>query len=180
MEQRVYAQKTAMSFRRYLANLITPLIPPTRAYRLKRSIWCAAGVDAAASARLMSSVRIWTAGPVSIGSDTFLGHEVMIVGGDAPIHIGARCDLAPRVMLVTGTHLDGEAQRAAGQGVSHPISIGNGVWIGAGATILGGVEIGDGVMVAAGSLVNQSVPSQTVVGGVPARIIRQRLATGSS
>lgn len=54
------------------------------------------------------------------------------------------------------------------------ILIGNDVWIGNGVTILGGVRIGDGAVVAAGSVVVKDVPSYAIVGGNPARIIRDR------
>lgn len=162
------------TFPRYLVNLITKILPPTRFYGLKASLWRAAGIEVAEGARLVSSVHVWTSGKVSIGADTFIGHEVMIVGGDASVRIGARCDIAPRVLIVTGTHLDGGRERAAGPGVSRPVAIGDGVWIGAASTILGGVEIGDGAIVAAGSLVKDSVPPNIVVGGVPCRILRER------
>lgn len=54
------------------------------------------------------------------------------------------------------------------------VQIGNDVWIGANATILGGVSIGDGAIVAAGAVVTKDVPPYAIVGGVPARIIRYR------
>jgi maltose O-acetyltransferase len=165
-----------MSVRRYFANILVALLPPTRAFRLKALIWRWARVDIARNARLVSSVRIWTSGPVSIGSGTFIGHEVMIAGGEAPVRIGGSCDIAPRALLVTGTHVDGGSDRAAGAGLSHPISIGEGVWIGAASTILGGVEIGDGAMIAAGSLVNRSIPSHVVAAGVPCQVLRGRAA----
>lgn len=131
-------------------------------------------MDFAKDVRLISSVRIWSTGGLSIGPGTFIGHEVLIAGGDAPIRIGARCDIAPRVNLITGTHLDGGKQRAAGKGISLPITIGDGVWIGAGATVLGGVEIGEGAIIGAGSLCNKSVPAGMVAAGVPCRILRKR------
>jgi acetyltransferase-like isoleucine patch superfamily enzyme len=163
-----------LSVRRYAANFLTGLLPPTRCYRLKSAIWRAAGVDVCPTARLVSSVRIWTSGPVSIGPGAFLGHEVLIVGGNAPVRIGASCDLAPRVMLVTGTHLDGGAERAAGLGLSRPILIGNGTWIGASTTVLCGVEIGDGTVIGAGSVVNKSISAQVIAVGVPCAVIKDR------
>jgi acetyltransferase-like isoleucine patch superfamily enzyme len=164
-----------LSVRRYAANFLTGLLPKTRCYRLKSAIWRAAGVDICSTARLVSSVRIWTSGPVTIGSDAFLGHEVLIVGGDAPVRIGASCDLAPRVLLVTGTHLDGGAERAAGPGLSLPISIGTGAWIGAATTVLGGVSIGKGTVIGAGSLVKKSIPAQVIAVGVPCAMIKDRI-----
>ena len=53
-----------------------------------------------------------------------------------------------------------------------PIKIGNDVWIGAHATILAGVTIGNGAVIAAGAVVTKDVPINTIVGGVPARFIR--------
>lgn len=163
-----------LSLRRYVANVLIGLLPPTKFYRLKTSIWRAAGVDVARDARLVSSVRIWTSGPVSIGADTFIGHDVMIVGGDAPVRIGAKCDIAPRVLFVTGTHHDGGDERAAGQGYSLPIEIENGVWIGAGTTLLGGLTVGSGAMIGAGSLVNKSLRSGVVAIGSPCRVLKER------
>lgn len=169
-----------LTVRRYVANVLAGLLPPTRFYRLKASIWRMAGVDVDRDARLVSSVRIWTSGPVSIGADTFLGHEVMIVGGDAPVRIGARCDIAPRVLFVTGTHHDGGEERAAGEGYSKPIILADGVWIGAGATLLGGLEIGYGAMVGAGSVVNRSLPAGVVAAGSPCRVFRKRAITSQA
>ena len=52
------------------------------------------------------------------------------------------------------------------------VVIGNNVWIGSGANILGGITIGDNSIIAAGALVNKNVPSNVIVGGVPAKIIK--------
>ncbi len=64
-------------------------------------------------------------------------------------------------------------RRRAGRSIAAPVVIEPGSWIGARATILGGVTIGEGAVVAAGAVVTRSVPPDTLVGGVPATVIRE-------
>ena len=59
--------------------------------------------------------------------------------------------------------------------VHKPIKVGNHVWIGAGAIVLQGVEVGDGAVLAAGAVVVDDVPPYTIVGGVPAKKIGERV-----
>ncbi|QEQ57793.1 acyltransferase [Chlorobium phaeovibrioides] len=112
-------------------------------------------------------------GTLEIGGDTWVGHEVLVTGGDAEIKIGKYCDIAPRVLIVSGSHkISPDGLHVAGEGYSLPISIGNGCWIGAGAVILGGTVLGEHTVVAAGAVVKGSFPDRCVVAGVPAKIIR--------
>ncbi|MCX6501594.1 MAG: DapH/DapD/GlmU-related protein [Microbacterium sp.] len=60
----------------------------------------------------------------------------------------------------------------AGKSTFGEISIGEGVWVGSGAIILPGITIGDGAVVAAGAVVTRDVDPHTLVGGVPARVLR--------
>ncbi len=62
----------------------------------------------------------------------------------------------------------------SGRGDSYKTYIGNDVWIGHGAIIMGGVKIGDGAIVAAGAVVTKDVPPGAIVGGNPAKVIKQR------
>ena len=57
-------------------------------------------------------------------------------------------------------------------GIAKPVEIGNDVWIGGNVTILPGITIGNNVVVAAGAVVTKDVPDNCVVGGVPARILK--------
>lgn len=91
------------------------------------------------------------------------------------IRIGNGCAIGRNVMIMDFdahelTYSDGTKNR-----VTAPIMIGNHVWIGANATVLKGVTIGDGAVVAAGAVVTRDIPANTVVAGVPARIIKRNV-----
>lgn len=105
------------------------------------------------------------------GRNVFINHgcTAVVVGG---IDIGDDVLIGPNVQLISGGHpLDPETRRSAC--TSAPIKIGRGVWIGAGAMVLQGVTVGDDAVVAAGAVVSRDVPPRTLVGGVPARVIRE-------
>jgi acetyltransferase-like isoleucine patch superfamily enzyme len=78
--------------------------------------------------------------------------------------------IGPKVNLITENHPLDPANRKAL--ISKPIVVKRNAWIGAAATILPGVTIGENSVVAAGALVTSDVPPNTVVGGVPAKIIK--------
>jgi maltose O-acetyltransferase len=140
---------------------------------LKCRLLSICGVNIHPSARLCSSVKILTSGHLAIGADTFIGHEVLIAGGDSSITIGSYCDIAPRVTILSGSHEIAVAgPRAAGSGNSRPIVIEDGVWIGGGSIILGGVRIGQRSVVGAGSVVVRDIPPYSVAVGSPCRAIR--------
>ena len=109
--------------RTYCVHLALSVIPPTRCYGLKRALFRWAGLSVGSNTRIVSSVQVMTSGPVSIGNDTFIGHECLIVGGDARIEIGANVDISPRVTIVTGTHkIESDGPHVAGAGYSLPVS----------------------------------------------------------
>ena len=106
---------------------------------------------------------------IHIGKNVFLnmGCKFQDQGG---IYIGDGTLIGHNVVLATLNHAMSPSRR--GTMVPAPIHIGKNVWIGSNAAILPGVTIGDGAIVAAGAVVTRDVSENTIVGGVPARVIR--------
>lgn len=92
---------------------------------------------------------------ISIGEDTAIAHDVMIIDFDGH------------------TILEKEGEEYKKKPVSRPIKIGNHVWIGTKAVILKGVTIGDGAIIAAGAVVTKDVPAGCLAAGNPARVVKQ-------
>lgn len=111
-------------------------------------------------------------GPVRIGPRTRVGLGCTLIG---PVQLGQDVRLAQNVVLSGLNHNYEDIGRPiAEQGVTtHPISVGDGSWIGANATVVAGVRIGRNCVVAGGSVVTKDVPDYCVVAGNPARIVKQ-------
>lgn len=110
------------------------------------------------------------------GKNTKLGKGVFINAGcqfqdQGGITIGDGTLIGPKTVIATLNHNMNPAKRA--NLIPARVHIGKNVWIGANCTILPGVTIGDGAVVAAGAVVNKDVAPRTVVGGVPARVIKE-------
>ena len=87
------------------------------------------------------------------------------------ITVGNDTNISSHVKLITGSHDIDDPNYTAD---FLPIHIGHHCWIGTGAMILQGVNIGDGAVIAAGAVVSKDVEPWTVVGGIPAKVIRKR------
>jgi acetyltransferase-like isoleucine patch superfamily enzyme len=106
---------------------------------------------------------------IAIGKHVFINHacSFLDLGG---ITIEDHVLIGPRVTLVTENHpADPDQRRSL---MTKPIVIKQNAWIGANATILPGVTVGENAIVAAGAVVSKDVPANTVVGGVPAKFIK--------
>lgn len=90
-----------------------------------------------------------------------------------PITIGDNCMFGPNVQLYAATHPLHPVKRNSGLEYGKPITMGDNVWLGGGVVITPGVTLGDNVVVAAGSVVTKSFPDNCVIGGNPAKILKE-------
>jgi tetrahydrodipicolinate N-acetyltransferase len=110
---------------------------------------------------------------LSIGAGCHVGKAAFFDLADA-ITLEPRCTLSMRVTLLTHIDVGQSPLRDGPYPVERgPITIGEGAYIGANATILHGVRVGRNAVVAAGAVVRENVPDFAVVGGVPARVLKQ-------
>lgn len=109
---------------------------------------------------------------VAIGARTFVNYGCVLLDV-APIRIGADCQLATAVQLLTATHPVDPEPRRAGWEYAEPIAIGDNVWLGGGVIVCPGVTIGDDTVVGAGAVVTKDLPPRVVAVGNPARVMRE-------
>ncbi|GAF11565.1 maltose O-acetyltransferase [Bacillus sp. JCM 19046] len=108
---------------------------------------------------------------ISVGENFFANFDTVMLDV-CPINIGDDVMFGPGVHVYTATHpLDAE-ERISGVEYGKPVTIGDRVWVSGGAIINPGVTIGDNAVIASGAVVTKDVPSNVVVGGNPARIIK--------
>ena len=110
---------------------------------------------------------------IHIGRNSLVG-EFTVIRGQGGVTIGDRVYTSPLTQIIAVNHIfDDPAKPFVEQGITaQGINIEDDVWIGSGAIITDGVHIGKGAVVAAGAVVVNDVPAHTIVGGVPARILR--------
>lgn len=110
---------------------------------------------------------------IKIGRDSLIG-EYSVIRGQGGVEIGNRVYTSPFTQIIAVNHVFVDPTRPfVEQGITaEGIVIEDDVWLGAGAIITDGVRVGKGAVVAAGAVVTKDVPAHTVVGGVPAKLIK--------
>lgn len=154
--------------RRMLNRLaVLPVLPFRARCAALNALGCRIGSDV----RLSPGVVI--NGPrLAIGSGSFVAAGVLF-DADAQITVGRRVHLGPYARLITQSHRIGPPEQRAGEATASAIAIGDGAWIGAQATVLGGVTVGPGAVVAAGAVVISNCDGNTLYAGVPATAMRR-------
>ncbi|MBO5426953.1 MAG: acyltransferase [Prevotella sp.] len=131
---------------------------------------------------MSSDIRgLWN---LSIGDGTSIPKGSTIYCTDAPLTIGRKVIFGPRPTIITGDHrtdiigkyiIDVTVQEKLPEN-DQPVVIEDDVWCGANVTILKGVTIGRGSVIAAGAVVTKSFPPYSIIGGVPARLLKRRFS----
>ena len=159
------------------------------------------GVRIDPSARVSPEARIHPRGcQMSIGADTSIAANAIVQGNitigdhcsvqtgsilvgfgsteesEGRIHIGNRVRIAPFVQMIAANHIFADTERSImEQGIeAHSITIEDDVWVAGRVIITAGVTIGRGSVIAAGAVVTKNVAPWSIMGGVPARLIRKR------
>ncbi len=112
-------------------------------------------IDLADGVNIGFNCEVFSASRVAIGAGTLLAAYTYVIGGDHDFSDPSKS------ILEQGRKSDG-------------VSIGSGAWIGAGAKVLDGVTVGDTAIVGAGAVVTRDVPAQSVVVGIPAKVVSNR------
>jgi len=151
-------------------------LPASAFFRTRTAMLRAAGVKIGAHSLIQGKLRLTGHGnPAELLT---IGERTLVTGGlhvdlGARVRIGNMVRIGHDVSLLTINHVVGPAHLRAGTSYSGEIVIEDGCWLASRCTLLPGVTIGAGSIVAAGSVVTRSVPSHSLVAGIPARVIRQ-------
>lgn len=119
---------------------------------------------------------------LSVGDGTSIPKGSVFYCTEAPLTIGKKVVFGPRPTIITGDHrIDVIGKHIIDVTIDEklpendlPVVIEDGCWIGANVTILKGVTIGCGSVVAAGAVVTKSFPPYSIIGGIPAKLIKMR------
>lgn len=143
---------------------------------LRAAYWKRHMLSLGTNSRISHQVKIRSAAKIAIGNYTIITNSCLL-DGRGELRIGDDVMIGFESLILTSTHrYDDLSLPIRLQGfISRPVSIGNDVWIGTRTIIPPGVSIGDGAVVAAGAVVTKDVPPYAIVGGVPAKVIGNRM-----
>jgi maltose O-acetyltransferase len=164
-----------IDFRRLALGIVLAPLPDGAFPRLRAMVHRLLGIRIGRSTLIRGRLKL--TGPpgctsrLTIGSNCFFTTPLHI-DLNSDVVIGNQVTIGHDVAIVTSAHLVGGPARRCGNQVPAPIRIGDGCWIGARVLLLPGVVLGDGSIIAAGAVVRSNVEPHTIVGGVPARLIR--------
>jgi maltose O-acetyltransferase len=171
---RAYVDETRIDVPKLAGTIFSRALPQLSFNRIRTAFLRAMGLRIGARSLVMGPLDLTGVGAlkdIAIGEDSFITGPMRIDIG-APVHMGNRVHVGQDVLLLTVDHDIGPSEHRCGARVTGEIVIQDGVWIGSRVTILPGTVIGKGAVIAAGSVVTADVPSNKLVAGAPARVVR--------
>jgi len=155
---------------------VSRLLPQFCFNRTRTALWRSLHIKIGRGSLVMGDILLSGEGDwselFSVGENTYITGPLRINLGGA-VHIGSNVNVGHDNIFLTVDHQIGDAGRRAGTSTFGTITIEDGAWIASRVTLLPGVTVGRGAVVAAGSVVASDVPPHTMVGGVPAKVIRK-------
>jgi maltose O-acetyltransferase len=122
-------------------------------------------------------IQLYGEGDIILGSNSYIGEGSNIQAYEGTtVRIGDNCSISHQVRIYTFNNDANDVMNEVYPRAKHKanVSIGNNCWIGATVFIKEGVSIGDNCVIGANSVVTKDIPSNSIAGGVPAKIIRQK------
>ncbi len=155
-----------LEFTVFLINLIG-YVP---SHIVRRFVYRLSGMSIGKESTVHMGAKFYNPMNISIGRGTIIG-EGAVLDGRSTLKIGDNVDIATDVMVYNSWHDIEDPNFSA---LTEPVTIEDYVFVGPRAVILPGVKIGKGAIVAAGSVVTKDVNDYEVVGGIPAKLIKER------
>lgn len=155
--------------KKWVLFLVNKIYKGTTKFKRKRKLLNSIGYQIGEGSKIVGPIEV--TGKLIVGENCWIGKNFK-VNGNGTVTIGDNCDIAPEVTFQTGGHAIGNCQRRAGKGKIFNQSVGDRTWIGGRVTILNETEIGKSCVIAGCACVIGDVPDNSLVGGVPARLIR--------
>ena len=155
-----------------IIGIVNHIFKGTRFFNIKRILLNSCkGIKIEKNLKIVTPIHIPAWSSLYIGQETWVGRD-FTMEGNGKVFIGSNCDLGPTVTMTTGSHKIGDERRRAGEGFCGTINVENGCWLGNRCVILPDCTIGKSSVVAAGAIVTKNISENTLVGGCPAKIIR--------
>ena len=162
------------SLRRTILGALERFIPVGQGGRLRAHLYRCMGCRIGPGTIFQGSILLGAGSRLEnlkCGARCFV-NSLIFVDAAGPVTLGDGVSLGHHVVIITTDHGFGPPEFRAGNILLKPVVIESGAWIAAGTTLLPGVTIGRGAVVAAGAVVTADVLPNTLVGGIPARLIR--------
>jgi maltose O-acetyltransferase len=182
IEKLSISQYLALTFSYILARFI-PNLPNLRVgQRMRENLCKIIFRKCGKNINIEKNVYFGLGNSIEIGSNSGMGKNAYIsnIGGGGEVIIGNNVMMAPDVCILTKSHefSDIKIPMNMQKSYSSTVIIEDDVWIGIRTIILPGVKIGKGSIIGAGAVVTKDEPSYSIVGGIPAKIIKSRLNKG--